>query len=292
MRVLPIFCDMFDDPDTDLRAWLAGSDPSLRVTSLHRIGGGEHNVVYLVNDELVVRVARRVVDGAGPEWEAALLHAIAPRLPVDVPLPDVVEVRPDGALMTYRVLRGTPLTGVAEPGLLDAAVAGVSGFLRALHAVPLDSLPAGLRGTDPRAWWQELYDRVRERLLPRMGRRTAGETAARFDAFLTGPRPPRYVLIHGDLGSEHVLLDADSGAVTGVIDWSSANVDDPAVDYAAISTTGPAFVERLMAIDEDFAAGQIRAAFYRSTFGLQAWLHALDHGTSEDDAAFAMRYRE
>lgn len=37
--------------------------------------------------------------------------------------------------------------------------------------------------------------------------------------------------IHGDLYAGHVLASKD-GAVSGVIDWSTAHIDDPAIDFA------------------------------------------------------------
>nr|QTX15045.1 Macrolide 2'-phosphotransferase [Klebsiella pneumoniae] len=36
--------------------------------------------------------------------------------------------------------------------------------------------------------------------------------------------------IHGDLYAGHVLASKD-GAVSGVIDWSTAHIDDPAIDF-------------------------------------------------------------
>jgi aminoglycoside 2''-phosphotransferase len=42
------------------------------------------------------------------------------------------------------------------------------------------------------------------------------------------------VLIHADLGMEHVLVDATTTAVTGVIDFGDACVGDPALDFAGM----------------------------------------------------------
>lgn len=56
-------------------------------------------------------------------------------------------------------------------------------------------------------------------------------------SFLAGPppeRPEQIVFCHNDLGAEHVLLDSESGALAGVIDWSDAVHDDPARDFALV----------------------------------------------------------
>ena len=44
----------------------------------------------------------------------------------------------------------------------------------------------------------------------------------------------RPVLIHGDLGGEHILLDRVTGTLAGVIDWGDACVGDPALDFAGL----------------------------------------------------------
>jgi aminoglycoside 2''-phosphotransferase len=41
-------------------------------------------------------------------------------------------------------------------------------------------------------------------------------------------------LIHGDLAPYHVLHDADTGRVTGVLDFGVAGVGDPAVDLGCL----------------------------------------------------------
>jgi aminoglycoside phosphotransferase (APT) family kinase protein len=61
------------------------------------------------------------------------------------------------------------------------------------------------------------------------GRREAIEAA------LIAPVPApaaRRVLIHGDLGAEHVFVDADR--ITGIIDCGDAVIGDPALDYGRL----------------------------------------------------------
>lgn len=43
--------------------------------------------------------------------------------------------------------------------------------------------------------------------------------------------PGHTVMTHGEIYPAHVLLDAD-GTITGVLDWTTARVDDPARDFA------------------------------------------------------------
>src|SRR6266516_4075717 len=103
-------------------------------------------------------------------------------------------------------------------------------------AVPRLELVAG----DPPA---VAYPKIRGEPLRTPGARAAAElerflralhsfpaaSARVLDEFETLEYEPS--LVHGDLGSEHVLCAAD-GSVTGVIDWSDARIGDPALDYA------------------------------------------------------------
>jgi aminoglycoside phosphotransferase (APT) family kinase protein len=42
-------------------------------------------------------------------------------------------------------------------------------------------------------------------------------------------RPPR--LLHADFSAEHILLSSDRRQVVGVIDWTDAEIGDPAFDF-------------------------------------------------------------
>jgi aminoglycoside phosphotransferase (APT) family kinase protein len=73
------------------------------------------------------------------------------------------------------------------------------------------------------------------------------------------------VFCHNDLGIEHVLVAPDSGAITGVIDWSDAALTDPARDFGLVHRDlGPAALAAALTNYPagDTAALRERAAFY------------------------------
>jgi aminoglycoside phosphotransferase (APT) family kinase protein len=73
------------------------------------------------------------------------------------------------------------------------------------------------------------------------------------------------VLIHGDLGAEHVLVDGDR--ITGVIDWGDAAIGDPAVDHG-----------RLMRDLGPIAGGGDRARFYAVCTAIEDLAFGLEAG--------------
>jgi aminoglycoside 2''-phosphotransferase len=56
------------------------------------------------------------------------------------------------------------------------------------------------------------------------------------------------VLIHSDLGYEHIFCDPLRGLLTGVIDWGDATIGDPALDFVGLHHgRGQEFTERVLA---------------------------------------------
>ena len=49
--------------------------------------------------------------------------------------------------------------------------------------------------------------------------------------------PPR--LLHADFSAEHILLSSDGRQVVGVIDWTDAEIGDPAFDFGYLWVCQP-----------------------------------------------------
>jgi aminoglycoside phosphotransferase (APT) family kinase protein len=173
--------------------------------------------VLIVEDAWVVRWPRHRLAVEEIEHEVALLPALAPFLPVEVPRFEYVSREP--WLVAYRLIRGEPLVS-EDPD-------GVRAFLDALHAVDVDKAPA------PRPDWLETYrhqaEDFRRIVLPLLDpdERSRGEALLGEVETLTGFQP---AVTHSDLGPEHLIVR--DGKLAGVIDWGDARIGDPALDYS------------------------------------------------------------
>ena len=173
--------------------------------------------VLILEDQWVLRIPRHRLAVEELEKEILLLPAIADRLPVQIP--HFAHVSREPFYVTYRMVRGDRHVN-EDPS-------GVRAFLDALHAVPVDAVPA------PHPDWleeyRELADAFRRVVLPLLDpdERPRGEALLVQVETLTGFRP---VLTHSDLGPSHLLVHDD--ALVGVIDWGDARIGDPAIDYA------------------------------------------------------------
>jgi aminoglycoside phosphotransferase (APT) family kinase protein len=219
--------------------------PDHRVDSVVPVGEGGDHLAYEVDGELIVRFGKEpdpAARAAGVDREARLLAAVAAISPL--PVPEPVFTAAEQGCLAYRKLPGVPLLDLPRPQRSAHAgpVAATLGeLLTALHAAPVEQL-AALVGVDdqPLAQWRDEAAQTYATV--------AGEVPVAHrrpvEAFLAAPPPAggwTPVFSHNDLGIEHVLVDPDTGMVTGVIDWSDAAIVDPAIDVGLLyGDLGPA----------------------------------------------------
>ncbi|MEC3957349.1 phosphotransferase [Nocardia sp. CDC153] len=190
----------------------------------------------LVADRWVERRPRRPEVEAQLLRETRLLPWLAPRLPLPVPIPELVSESP--FVVRHAVVRGEPIDSyTAENG------EALGRFLRALHSTPPGEatelgLPADTHTRRERAWADT---RCRREVLPLLPDSLTSPATALLDRILAAPAD---TVVHADLGPEHVL--AEAGRISGIIDFGDAHLGDPAIDFAwALFGTSPEFADAL-----------------------------------------------
>ncbi len=254
---------------------------------------GQFNDLVLVNGELVFRFPKTPETEHSLEREAALLRALQGRLPLPVPNPIYTSTDPRTGLpdhVGYMLLAGEPLWCDTLAGLpiedRRAIAAQLGEFLQALHGLGPEELNLDLPIRDTPDDWQRLYEAFRAELFPFVRADAREQVTREFGAFLGDPgssgREP--VLRHGDFGGSNILYDPGTRRVTGVLDFGSAALGDPAVDLAALTTYGPELIGHVgLAYPELLSEDRMsRARFYRGTFALQQALWALRSGDRAD----------
>jgi aminoglycoside phosphotransferase (APT) family kinase protein len=220
------------------------------------LGEGIDHATYLVDGSVVVRVvrgedareaARRV------ERDAELLRIVADLSPIPVPSPTVVSA--ESAYLAYPLLPGVPLLDLLYGGGDVSALPERSAVARPLGQL-VRALSATLRGhvehvvDDDCATTAEWRDEAQEHYVATR-HALAADARLAVEAWLNARPPassPYRVFAHNDLGIEHVLVDAATFRVTGVIDWSDAAFVDPACDLGRLlRDLGPAAFELVLA---------------------------------------------
>lgn len=226
--------------------------------------GADFLAVHAVDEEgvpWIVRVPRRPDAAERMAAEERALRLVRGRLPVAVPEWEVFSP----GMVAYRRLAGHP-AAVVDPeagGYVwrfderrppGAFLDTLAGALAALHGIePEAARAAGLpvRGPDEvRQGHAARMERAREVL------RVPEAVWRRWQRWLAdddGCWPEHSAPIHCDLHPAHILVDEGS-RVTGLLDWTEAQVADPAADFALqYATMGRAVLAELL--DRYRAAG-------------------------------------
>jgi aminoglycoside phosphotransferase (APT) family kinase protein len=230
-----------------VRRLLAEQFPQWAGRTIERVpSSGTDNALFRLGDDLVARLPR--VGGAvrGLEKELRWLPELAPRVPVDVPVPLARGAATDEyplAWAVYSWLDGKN----PDPGGADTAVEDLAAFVRALHALDLPDGPPGRRSSLAR-----VDDAVRAGLAELHGTIDVDAATAAWDEALAAPEwPGRPVWTHGDLLPGNLLLR--DGRLAGVIDWGVVGVGDPACDmlaaWSVLSPAGRARFREALAVD-------------------------------------------
>lgn len=240
----------------------------LAADTVEALGAGTDSAAFRVDGEWVVRFplvpdAQRTL-----RTEVALLPALAPRLPVDVPCPQHIGNR-GGQLvfMAYRALEGEPLSDAALDALAPAARARALDELAAL----LDGIrrfqieharAAGVSFELLKGAYHAAQENLADELsgtLTRAERAVIAHQRATFDSVQRRPFTP--VLLHADIKPAHLLHDPATGALTGLIDWGDVSLGHGDFDLAIISAfCGPHTLRGLLERLSDDAAARAMAS--------------------------------
>jgi aminoglycoside 2''-phosphotransferase len=260
--------------------------PDISITSaeLHTTDGQFNDIVF-INDDLIFRFPRTLQVAESYTAQTMLLTYLQGRLPLPIPCPLYMarsDVPWQQRFIGYRRIPGVPLYREALAAIhdLDAVrgmAAQLASFLRTLHHLELADLPADLPVRDGVGQWEVLYTGIQEMLFPYMRPEARHWVANHFDNYLKNPARFTYrpVLRHGDFGGSNILYAPSANRISGIIDFESLGLGDPATDVAALSTYGEEFFALCLVAYPEMQTMLDRAQFYRSTFALQEAYYGL-----------------
>lgn len=272
--------------------------PGLGLERVELFRAGQNNELILVNGELIFRFPKFAAGAAGLRREEAILRAVGPRVPLATP--EYIYLNLDDevgrAFVGYRKLPGSPLwpeefRQIGDEETVERLAADIGSFLKALHAVPPDTVDISQKPSDSPAVLREMLGRFEEVVFPRLTEEARVWTTREFDAFLGDDERFAFsnVLRHGDFGSSNTLYSAEARRVVGMIDFGHAGIGDPAVDFAGLYVCfGKAFLRRCARVYPLMDQCWERVRFYADClFLLEDALFCVEHGTEEADEVVA-----
>lgn len=265
--------------------------PELRIERLRLNDDGQNNDVLIVNDDLIFRFPRDDEGIEKLETEVALLDRIRPFVTLPIPESTYTSFRPRAVgevFAGYRMLPGEPLwreavAAITDPSTVRRLAMQLAAFLRGLHGIPTDQIADVLPAADWRQLWADLEEQIRAALFLYVPKATQEKITALFASFLDDSSNFAFTpaVIHGDFGTGNLLWEPHGGTMTGIIDFGSATLGDPANDVAALLTYGEPFVRQGFAMYPEIETILPRARFYLRTFPLQDALYGVEHNDAD-----------
>lgn len=228
--------------------------PALQLAHLELNTEGMTNDVVIVDRQRVFRFAKSdTLEELA--YEAPMLDLVRPFLQIPIPCFDFRS----RDMVSYPYLPGQPLVYDQLLAMDDASQERIARALaldlRSLHSIPLElAHAAGARPCEVSrdlAGWQKLHAEIRDLVYPLM-QVYARQWADRLFAVLERPAFLEHTpaVVNADVGPAHVLFDQTTGELTGLLDWGTTSIGDPAVDYVGILYDyGEDFLRRMAKYD-------------------------------------------
>ena len=252
---------------------IGASYPELAISSIHADTDGLVNDVYIINNELVCRFPKNKEAQTPLLIEADILDLARKHL--DMPIPYFEHREPD--FVAYRMIPGEPLYRQdifgASQTIQNRYAEQLATFLRQLHAVPIhDTLPS-MTPEQKLAHYTHFYTEIEHELFPYLMTMAKYWVKHLFEPVLSGQLSLTYMpaLIHDDLAPYHILHDKSEQRITGIIDFGTCSINDPAGDFALlINAYGESFLQLMMRYYPAIEEALDRARFYAGALEL-AW---------------------
>ncbi len=215
-----------------VRALLQDQHPDLADLPIEHFAGGWDNAMFRLGDALTVRLPRRQIAAQLVLNEQAWLADLQPLLPIPIPAP----LRTGSPAATYpwhwSVLPWFEGSAADLTPPTAAEATRLAEFLLALHqpappTAPLNDV-RGIPIAQRSAQVAERLTRLREKT-----DLVTSEVARIWEVGLAAPRSTAMMWLHGDLHSQNVLVERDTGKITAIIDWGDITSGDIATDLAA-----------------------------------------------------------
>jgi len=272
----PMHDEEIEIDDVLVRHLVATQFPELADRQITKVEPwGTDNAIYRLGDDLVVRLPRIHWATGQVEREATWLPRLAPYLPIAVPKPVAVGEPDGGYPYRWAVHRWLPGEGATVSTMDDPVrfALSLANVVRALQTVPTDGAPEACNRARP----LEEYNDATLAAITYASELIDDERARA--VWEEAPAAPPYrgapVWVHGDIEGNCLLTN---GQLSGIVDWGSACVGDPAVDIQVVwsplltEDSRLAFLEALD-VDEATLARSRGAAIYQACAALPYYLN-------------------
>ncbi|MCA1035884.1 aminoglycoside phosphotransferase family protein [Bacillus infantis] len=256
--------------------------PDLKIKKFQANEKGWDNDIVIINESLVFRFPKSEDVILKVEAEGKLLHLLKKKHPI-LQLPDYEYLYQNQMLrcVRYDYLEGRMLGDISMDSFKNnqenARLLG--DFLTKLHSIdPAEADTMNLKTLHTLEYWEALHSSVREEILPYLKDREKDLINRIFRDFLE--EFPGYSIkksiIHGDLTASNIIYSEKKGRISAVIDFTDAQLGDPAFDFAGIYWAyGENFTKEVLSWYQTDESADALFKRVQSFYGLQPIFHDL-----------------
>jgi aminoglycoside phosphotransferase (APT) family kinase protein len=168
---------------------------------------------------------------------------------ISLAIPKYEWIAQDQSFAGYRIIGGKPLSASRFHRNLDQRIrtsiaSELAQFLSEMHSVSCQEVTdLGFPLMDRHESFQSFYHNFKMHVNPRLNQ-TEQNVAEKYFSELEKVSTSKFrrVVTHRDLLPDHIFIRNDLKGLSGIIDFSDAGVDDPAIDFAGLWAYGKKFV--------------------------------------------------
>ncbi|WP_188456322.1 phosphotransferase [Virgibacillus oceani] len=258
------------------------SFPDLKINAVQVNRDGWDNTIIIINQEIVFRFPKNNDIAWNVVVETKLLKGLH-KLEPEITIPDYTILRDENdelKCVYYRFIKGVSVKeGRINLTKKNAQILG--DFLTKLHSMKPDLKLNSVQTPD---YWNNLYHSVHNKIFPYLNEKQKNEINDTFLSFLNSnfSSSIKKSVIHGDLTASNIICDG-SGMINGIIDFTDAQLGDPAFDFAGFYWNfGPDFTKDVLSYYNGAESAESLYTRVKSFYGLQPIFHELLYAIQHD----------
>lgn len=209
--------------------------PRLVISSIKKLGEGDNNKAYLINEEYIFRFPKRERVKKQVRREIAVLSEI--KSFVNIQIPELEYISPSINFIGYRMIKGENFSAnlFHKLGKKDQqnAQKALADFLSSVHAIDLSQLKnCNLKTMNLKEEYKDNFEKAKQLIFPHLSKNKRNIITRFFLKYLTNEHNFDYseCLIHNDFSSDHILFNTVKKQITGIIDFGDIAIGDPDYD--------------------------------------------------------------
>lgn len=268
--------------EKELLAYVKSYFPYLAMEEVTANNSGWDNDLLIINNKLVFRFPKSLEVAAKVKTEGEILTAVKERNPLLL-IPEYEYMHEGDKVkgVKYPLIEGKSLS-VYPPNIITRNLENarlLGDFLTKLHSIEIEELNRRkLTILHSHSYWGSLYKKVEEQVFPFLKIKQREQISHVFIQFLESYEDisANKVIIHGDLTTSNIIYNEQRERISGIIDFTDAQIGDPAFDFAGIYWSyGPDFTKNVLSCYQSYENAEAILQRVSKFYGLQPVFHEL-----------------